>query len=405
MYNDIEKFYDIVVIGAGPAGSTAARFAAEAGCKVLLLERDREPGIPVRCAEGVSHNGISQFILPDPRWICTKVSSARFHAPNGESCDLSFPGENSFGYILDRRVFDRSLADLAVSKGVRLLTKADAVGLLRDKNSDETKATKGVIFRHRKAIYQVQCSIVIGADGVESQVGRWAGIDTCLALDDIYSLAQYTVNNINIQNDICHFYLGKNYIPSGYIWVFPKSSSQANIGAGMCGNAIREGKSVLYYLDKFMHKNFPKASINCSIFGGEPSKAGHDFVKNNVMLVGDAAQQADPLTGAGIVQGMIGGKYCGETAAKALKTKDFSLLKEYPDKWENHLGKNQRFMYLLRNKTHKLLDRQLNKIMASIRKIPREELSLARIFRETVFDDPALVAKLATDFLIAKLKA
>jgi len=79
-----EEKFDVVVVGAGPAGSVAARFAAENGASVLILEREREPGIPVRCAEGVSHAGIAPFIKIDKRWIASTINVARPFSPNGE---------------------------------------------------------------------------------------------------------------------------------------------------------------------------------------------------------------------------------------------------------------------------------------------------------------------------------
>lgn len=399
MHTKINSYYDVVVIGAGPAGSVTARFVAENACSVLMLERDREPGVPVRCAEGVSHTGILPFIDINEKWICTTIEGARLHAPDGDSIEMY---NNGLGYVLDRRVFDRELADLAVSKGAVLLTKADAFALLRD---DEGKIC-GVKFRHEKNIIEVNCKIVIGADGVESQVGRWAGFNTSLKLSDINTCCQYTVNNIKIEKNLCQFYFGKAVTPGGYLWIFPKSETQANIGIGIGGDATQPGKGPRYYLDKYMDKHFPDASINYMVYGGVPTRAGNDFVKDNIMLVGDAAHQVNPITGGGIVQGMIAGKYCGETAAKAIKENNTSakFLKEYPEHWEKHLGSNQRFMYSLKNKFMDMDDSKFNKLVATCKKIPREELNLYRLFKETIKEDPILLAKLATSFVVSKIK-
>lgn len=400
MHKKIKEFYDIVVIGAGPAGSVTGRFAAENGCSVLILERDREPGIPVRCAEGASHNGILPFIDIDEKWICTRIEGARLTSPNGECLDMYNNGE---GYVLDRRVFDRELADLAVSKGATLLTKADAVALLKDENDK----INGVKFRHENDFIDVKCKIVIGADGVESQVGRWAGIDTSLALSDIDTCCQYTVNNIKIEKHLCHFFFGREVAPGGYVWIFPKSETQANIGIGIGGDATLPGKGPKYYLDLFMDKHFPDASINYMVYGGVPTKAGNNFIKDNVLLVGDAAHQVNPITGGGIVQGMIAGKFAGETAAKAIKNNDFSkkVFKEYADRWEEMLGANQRLMYSIKNKFMDMKDEKLDNLVKSCKKIPQSEFSLYALFKETIKEDPILLAKLATSFVVSKLKA
>jgi digeranylgeranylglycerophospholipid reductase len=392
-------YYDVIVIGAGPSGSTAARYAAEGGLSVLLLERDREPGVPVRCAEGVSHNGLLHFIEIDPKWVSTTIEGARLHSPDGGSVEMY---NNGLGYVLDRRVFDKALADLAVLKGAKLLTKADAIDLLRD----EKKKVCGVIYRHEKKLVTVRCRILIGADGIESQVGRWAGIKTTLALGDLDTCCQYTVNNINVEKHLCQFYFGKDIAPGGYLWIFPKSETQANIGIGIGGDDARPGKGPRYYLDRYIEQKFPNASINFMVYGGVPTRAGNDFIADNVMLVGDAAHQVNPITGGGIIQGMIAARYAGETAVKAINENNTSKksLKPYADRWEAHMGKNQRFMYQLKTKFMGMNDRVFNTLVATCKRIPAEELNLYRLFQETLKEDPLMLASLATSFVVSKLK-
>jgi digeranylgeranylglycerophospholipid reductase len=111
------------------------------------------------------------------------------------------------------------------------------------------------------------------------------------------------------------------------------------------------------------------------------------------------------MTGGGIVQAMIAAKYCGETAVKALKANNFSkkFLKEYADLWDDHLGKNQRFLYKLKNKFMGINDDNFNKLVAVCKRIPRDELNLQRLFKETIKEDPILLAQLATDFIISKV--
>ena len=93
----MKKEYDIIVVGAGPAGSMAARFAAEQGVSVLMLEKDRDIGYPVRCGEAISKVGVEEFIPPDDKWIAAKISKFSFNAPDGTEVILDF-GEA--GYVL-----------------------------------------------------------------------------------------------------------------------------------------------------------------------------------------------------------------------------------------------------------------------------------------------------------------
>ncbi len=119
--------YDIIVVGAGPAGSIASKFAAEQGASVLMLEKDRDVGYPVRCGEAVSMAGLEEFIKPDPKWIATEISQFTFISPDKTVIDVPFEGK---GCILERKIFDYELANQAAKVGTDILTRAYVNGLL-----------------------------------------------------------------------------------------------------------------------------------------------------------------------------------------------------------------------------------------------------------------------------------
>ena len=124
----VSRQYDVVVVGAGPVGATAARFAAERGLQVLLLEKRREIGSPMRCAEGINSDMLLPFLEPEERWISAKIRRSQMVAEDtGEA--RSFAGEET-GYVLERRVFDRVLAEKAVASGARVMVKTTAMGLV-----------------------------------------------------------------------------------------------------------------------------------------------------------------------------------------------------------------------------------------------------------------------------------
>jgi digeranylgeranylglycerophospholipid reductase len=172
---------DVVVIGAGPGGSMAAKTAAELGLNVVLLEKRQEIGEPIRCAEGVSHRSeLSELIRVQPDWISNEINGVRLHSPNNDNVFTTVDnGKGEGGYILERKSFDRGLALQAACAGVKVLVKTRATGLIRK----DDLCTVSAICQGEPL--QIEAPLIIGADGVESKVARWAGIDTRLKPDEI----------------------------------------------------------------------------------------------------------------------------------------------------------------------------------------------------------------------------
>ena len=127
----MNNYYDIIVVGAGPAGSIAAKNAASQGASVLMLEKDRDVGYPVRCGEAVSLAGLEEFVKPDPRWIAVEIDKFSFIAPDKTRIDVGFEGK---GVILERKLFDYELANQASQVGTDILTRAYVNGLLFEDN-------------------------------------------------------------------------------------------------------------------------------------------------------------------------------------------------------------------------------------------------------------------------------
>ncbi len=155
-----QQKFDLIVVGGGPAGSTAARFAAMGGIKVLLLEKDRDIGVPVRCGEAASDEGLRIFVEPDPRWIKSVINKLRLISPSEHTIDIEL---KQTGYILDRRIFDYDLAQYAADEGAQIVCKAYVDGLLF--KDDRVAGVTGEYLGER---FEVESDIVIGADGVES---------------------------------------------------------------------------------------------------------------------------------------------------------------------------------------------------------------------------------------------
>ncbi len=388
----LKQNYDIIVVGAGPAGSTFARFAAQGGASVLILEKDRDVGYPVRCGEAVSHEGVSQFIQPDPKWIAATVKRFRLVAPNGKEVKPKLDGT---GYVLERRIFDYELAKLAANEGAEVITKAYVYDLIKDDNGNAI----GVKALIKDKQVEIHSRIVIGADGVESRVGKWAGIDTTCSIHDMESCAQMTVAGIEIEQECLDFYFGDSVAPGGYIWVFPKSKNSANVGIGINVDEAKK-KSAIKYLQEFMERKYPNAAVLTHIAGGVPcAKTCDTLVKNNIMLVGDAAHQVNPVSGGGIISGMIGGMIAGQVAADVLKKNDLSKLTEYEKLWHKRLGWRHEVFYNIKEAISNFSDETLNNIAESALKLPEEKQTLGAIFRTALWNQPSMLIEVAKVFV------
>ncbi len=387
----MENEYDIIVVGAGPAGSMAAKFAAERGVSVLMLEKDRDVGYPVRCGEAVSRAGIQQFIEPDERWISTVIDKFSFNAPDGTEVILPLPDT---GYVLERRIFDYELARIAANAGVQILTRAYVNGLIL-----ESGWVRGVKYEHKGEQYQAKSKIVIAADGVESRVGRWAGLKTNIDFRDMESAVQVTASNINIDPNTLYFYFGSQVAPNGYFWVFPKKGQLANIGLGISG-LIGKKKSASAFLNEFMKRNYPAAPILTSIAGGVPCSITLKKISApGIMLVGDAARQVNPLSGGGISSGMIGGSIAGSIAAEAIKLNKLEHILSYDSAWHNRLGKRHEIFDRIKNGIYNFSDEKFNSIAHAFMKVPYNKRTLKKLFTTALFNKPSLILDITEVFL------
>lgn len=377
---------DVVVVGAGPGGSTAARYAAEMGLDVLLLEKRQEIGAPVRCAEGVGTQTLKRFIEPDPKWVAQVINRARLIAPNEKYVEVVSPGE---GLILERKLFDRRLAELAAEKGAEVRVKARVTRVLKE----GTRVT-GVEVTHLGRPYRVAAKIVIAADGVESQVARWAGLNTLSKLVDMDVAAQYLVANLDLDApDCCYFFIGRAYAPGGYAWVFPKGNRTANIGLGISPlHTVKHKETALDCLNRLMERFFPNASIVSMVVGGIPVDGKERPISGDgILVVGDAAHQADPMTGGGITNAMIAGQIAAQVAATAIREGDCSResLQRYDVRWQKEVGRAFKPLLSIRNQVMQYDDAFFDELAELLR--GRERLTIVDVFKMAIRTRPRLL--------------
>ena len=348
--------YDIAIVGAGPAGTTAARVAAEKGLDTILFEKRNEIGAPKRCGEGLSKHAMDAAGLkPSPEWALQEIDGMFVFAPSEDRVEVRYKG--TAGHTIERKMFDKYLAIKAAEAGAKILAGSRVFDVLTYDGK-----VSGVNIASQGESKSVKAKIVIAADGVESLLARKVGINTTLNLDDICAGAQFEMSGIDLKDPrMLEVYMGNNVAPGGYVWVFPKGEKRANVGIG-----VRNGeKRAIGYLNSFVssHPNLSKGSIievNC---GGVPVGAPlEELTLDNFMVIGDAARQVNPVHGGGIGEAMVAGRMAAETAANAIKIGDTSNdeLKKYQDAWFEEQGKKLLKLLKLRKVFDALKDDELN---------------------------------------------
>jgi len=304
---------DVLVVGAGPAGSTAARYAAEAELDVLLIDKRREVGLPVCCGEFNASSEVLRTALPaasvpdEPDLPRRAIRGAVAVSPGGREYGFDLPG-----YTLDRDALDRSLADAAVRAGAALSLETT----FRGRDGRKIITDRGTI----------TAGVVVAADGPLSLVSRSAGMERCAVL-----APAVTCRVDGEFGDRIRLYFGNSVAPGGYAWVFPKEGC-ANVGLGVQGGTT----SVTLLLRAFLAR---MGFIGRDVRAGFVPVAGPipETVRENVIAVGDAAGQVVASNGGGIATAMICGRLAGIAAARHLLHDE--PLRAYEHAWRSAVGR------------------------------------------------------------------
>jgi len=355
---------DVVIVGAGPAGSICAKYLAQSGVQVIVVEKRQEIGAPKRCAEAVDPKAFEAVeIRPNPLWLTNRIQTAVLYAPNENHVTFGARSSDERGYIIERKVFDKHLAKDAIRAGARFWLKTTALGVIQEKGR-----VKGVVVEHMGIARKILAKIVIAADGVDSMIAQSAGLKTVNQLKYYMSCFQYEMAGLsNIDEKAIHLYYGNDVAPGGYVWIFPKGNTLANVGVGI--KALKGGhKTPQKYLDQFIEKhpfifqNACPVEFNC---GGVPVHQTIDpLVGDGMMIIGDAAHLVNPITGGGIDLAMISGRMAAEVAVEALQKEDVRIenLIKFQKKWDEEQGKKLKKMFKLQKFTENLTDEDLNKL-------------------------------------------
>jgi len=380
----LKEYYDVVIVGGGPAGLNAALNCAAENVSVAVFEKDREIGEPVRCAEGTSEKALKKYAFIDEKAICSVFNRFKFVAPNQKSVEME--SDSMRGFVLDRKVFEQSLARAAAEKGVEIFTRANVRAVHK---ADQPQAT--ILFNGQER--QVKCKLVIAADGIESRIARDFGIDTTLSMKDAEPCYQMTLTNLSVPDDTIQFWFSNRLAPGGYVWIFPKGGNLANVGLGLNGE-VRLEESVRELLEKFVRENFPRATMVNSAAGGvAAARYLKNLVADNFMVIGDAARMTNALTGGGIASALAAGKFAGKKAREAILEKDTSAgkLGEFEKYWKKTIGKDYRRFYRLKEAMLKFNDQDFNKLANKFGDVPPEEITVTKLFTSILKNKPSLI--------------
>jgi digeranylgeranylglycerophospholipid reductase len=389
---------DVLVIGAGPAGSSTAKHAALNGANVILMDKKSEIGAPKRCAEGVSKEGLKKLgIEPNSRWVTKELSGVRLVSPNGTDVWLNDEQVKlpEAGYILERKVFDKFMAMDAARAGATIMIKTLARGMRKDYDGYIVSC------ECMDESFEIKAKIIVGADGPESRVGRWGGLKTVVKPKNMESGIQFEMAGLEMDDPDCiEFYFG-SVAPGGYAWIFPKGGDIANVGLGIVSTYT--DKTAYQHLLEFVAKcpatqNAQPVELN---IGGDPVGGMlKDLVEDNVMIVGDAAGHVNPLTGGGIITALEAGMYAGKVAAAAIKEEDCSKkrLKEYEKICKKEIGDS--FNKYLKTKEYmlSLTDSELDSIADAFQKTEFEKISTAELVKLLIKVSPKALLKLGKLF-------
>lgn len=359
--------YDIIVVGGGPAGSSAAYAAAKSGRTVALLEREESIARTVRTSGVTWISDAEQFGIPPECY--NPVRNYSFCSPNNE---VTIRGKTPRAAVLDVRRTYRWLASQARSCGAEIMTGATVTGAARDGGAISVRA------RTAGGERALRSRMVIDASGFQSVVSRSLGL--AAPWGRFGAGAEYEVRAENIDPHTWWLMVGQEYSPAGYAWIFPLGDDVARVGVGVgkpesavdptrrLDELLRNRPGPLASLGRMSKLEFHYGVIPN---GGTRRHTVHD----GLLLVGDSAGQANPLVLEGIRYAIRFGRLAGTVAAGAVRRGDTSrgALCEYERQWRGAVQSRLRAAAAIQNRWMGLTDGQWDAELDVIKELDADE--------------------------------
>lgn len=318
--------YDVLVLGAGPIGSTLARLLSEKGFKVGLIEKKRIVGLPLQCAGLVSWKIKKVNILPD-EFIINRIKGAIIHSPSDHTLKVS--KDNVEAYVIDRISYDQYLAEEAVSHGVELLTNSKVTRVDHNQGKVTIKGTG-----------TLSAPILVDAMGFKPGQRGFRARQYFIEFQDTTMDPEFLDLKINAD------------ISPGFLWRIPLSKTRARIGF------FSESEKSWDFLAKFVKSFSPHFKILERYHGNIPAAdPNKKLYRGRCILIGDSAAQVKPTTGGGLILGFRAARIAAETIEEAITQGDHNILKEYHERYHEIHDKEIKNQLRIQ-KTFKLLDNE-----------------------------------------------
>ncbi|MGZ4948751.1 MAG: geranylgeranyl reductase family protein [Halobacteriota archaeon] len=343
--------YDVVVVGAGPAGSMTAKYAAQKGVNVLIIEEHATIGQPVQCSGIISTRAYEECEVPSSL-AKHAIRGAYVHAPDGRV--LPIDGRRTMAYVIDRRELDRAMAIEALHAGAAALVKTRYRGFRWEDNRLVVNA-----INHGEPL-EIRTRVLVGADGVQSTVGRDAGLGR---VKTVLTCAQAEVTADPERPACVHLYLGCDVAPGFFAWVIPTHAHTLRIG--LC--STERSFDRLQHLMRRLSERYATSLLEFAV-GGIPLGPPPSTVADGIMIVGDAAGQVKPTSGGGIYPGIRCAKIAGTIAAEAVLRDNVSAaaLMSYDTKWRADVGRDLVSGWRIRQTLNALSDSDVNDLVAAL---------------------------------------
>ena len=333
--------YDVLVVGAGPAGSGVAENLARQGYKVLVVEEHAEVGKPVCCSGIIGRECLEQFSLP-PELVLREARSASFYSPSGFALRLEKASPQA--YIVDREALDKTLAQRAQKAGATYLLSARATSVTLD-------GSVRLDVEQQSKAHPIFGRALVLATGFGSALPLQLGLGE---IGDYLPAAQAEVEVQGVEE--VEVYLGQDVAPGSFAWLVPTAPGRGLAGL-MCPRPA-------FYLQNFLRHLQEKGKVSAwgpLSYTRLPLRPLPRSYKRRVVVVGEAAGQVKPTTGGGIYYSLLAGQWASESLGQALDNDDFSLLSGYQKQWQQRLGSEMQQGRWLRRLYTQLSDGQIER--------------------------------------------